>query len=60
MSDYDGVQVSGQKDAGKCSPVQLVTVTKLMHHSKLSAFLHFQSFCMIYKLVYHGDLKIFP
>ncbi len=41
MSDYDGVQVSGQRDAGKCSAVQLVTVTKLMHHSKLSAFLTF-------------------
>ncbi len=27
MSDYDGVQVSGQRDAGKCSAVQLVTVT---------------------------------
>ncbi len=27
MSDYDGVQVSGQRDAGKCCAVQLVTVT---------------------------------
>ncbi len=27
MSDNDGVQVSGQRDAGKCSAVQLVTVT---------------------------------
>ncbi len=27
MSDYDGVQVSGQRDAGKCSAVELVTVT---------------------------------
>ncbi len=26
MSDYDGVQVSGQRDSGKCSAVQLVTV----------------------------------
>ncbi len=25
--DYDRVQVSGQRDAGKCSAVQLVTVT---------------------------------
>ncbi len=29
MSDYDGVQVSGQRDAGKCSAVQLVTVTPI-------------------------------
>ncbi len=29
MSDNDGVQVSGQRDAGKCSAVQLVTVTSL-------------------------------
>ncbi len=29
MSDYDGVQVSGQRDAGKCSAVELVTVTIL-------------------------------
>ncbi len=27
MSDYDGVQVSGQRDAGKCSAVLRVTVT---------------------------------
>ncbi len=27
MSDYEGVQVSGQRDAVKCSAVQLVTVT---------------------------------
>ncbi len=27
MSDYDGVQVSGQRDAGKCSAIELVTVT---------------------------------
>ncbi len=27
MSDYDGVQVSGQKHAGKCSAVLWVTVT---------------------------------
>ncbi len=31
---------------------------KPTHHSKLSAFLHFQSLCMIYKLV--GDLKNIP
>ncbi len=29
MSDNDGVQVSGQRDAGKCSAVQLVSVTSL-------------------------------
>ncbi len=28
MSDNDGMQVSGQRDAGKCSAVQLVTVTR--------------------------------
>ncbi len=28
MSDNDGVHVSGQRDAGKCSAVQLVTVTQ--------------------------------
>ncbi len=27
MSDYDAVQVKGQRDAGKCSAVRLVTVT---------------------------------
>ncbi len=27
MSSYEGVQVSGQRDAEKCSAVQLVTVT---------------------------------
>ncbi len=27
MSDYDGVQVSGQRDAGKCSAIELLTVT---------------------------------
>ncbi len=27
MSDYDGVQVSGQRDAGKCSAIELVTLT---------------------------------
>ncbi len=32
MSDYDGVQVSGQRDAGKCSAVQLVTVTQSLFH----------------------------
>ncbi len=31
MSDYDGVQVSGQRDAGKCSSVQLVTATFSQH-----------------------------
>ncbi len=33
MSDYDRVQVSGQKDARKCSAVQLVTVTLHPHPS---------------------------
>ncbi len=33
MSDYDGVQMSGQRDAEKCSAVQLVTVT---HNSEVS------------------------
>ncbi len=36
MSDYDGVQVSGQRDAGKCSAVQLVTVTILCQSSYLA------------------------
>ncbi len=33
---------------------------KPTHHLKLSAFLHFQSFCMIYKLVSSRDLKNIP
>ncbi len=30
---------------------------KRTRHSNISAFLHFQSFCMIYKLVSSWDLK---
>ncbi len=30
MSDYDGVQVSGQRDAGKCSAVELGTMTVIL------------------------------
>ncbi len=30
MSDNDGVQVSGQRDAGKCSAVQEVNVTVML------------------------------
>ncbi len=33
---------------------------KPTHHSKLSAFLHFQSFCMIYKLVSSRTPKNLP
>ncbi len=32
MSDNDVVQVSGQRDAGKCSAVQLVTVTIILYY----------------------------
>ncbi len=44
MSDYDEVQVSGQRDAGKCSAIELVTVTLSL-------------FCRIFK---HSDILIFP
>ncbi len=32
MSDYDGVQVSGQRDVGKCSAIEPVTVTSVICH----------------------------
>ncbi len=35
MRDNDGVQVSGQRDAGKCSAVLRVTVTSWMCSQKI-------------------------
>jgi len=36
VSDYDGVQVSGQRDAGKCSAVQLVIVTHVIYEFNIT------------------------
>ncbi len=40
MSDYDGVQVSGQRDAGKCSAVQQATVTYILYKKLYYVYYH--------------------